>query len=146
MFKKYNVLKTVEIKFSERNDETDNEPFFEQLQNKKDSLGSAITALRHHNKDGLEKDEAIKEIQEATEQGNQLITLVGTDSEGDNLRGNNDKFQIKKSIPEPSGNLDDDALSLYNSFKSLIKDGIIKVPKVKKAVKQKLLSLIEQHC
>ena len=142
--KKYGVLKTIEIKFSERNNETDNDPFFEQLQTRKDLLGSAVTGIRHHNKDGLDKDYAVQEIREATVQGNQRVSLVGLDSEGDKLQGNNEQFQIRKSIDELSGNWDEDALNLFNSFMSLVKDDIIKVPNEKEAVTEKLSSLLER--
>lgn len=142
--KKYELLKTIEIKFAERNDENDNEPFFEQLQNRKSILDSEITSVRHHNKKGLDKKSAIQEIKEATAQGNQKVALKGTDSEGDKLNGDNEKFQIKKSIEELTGNWPKDALNLYNSFVSLVTDGIIKVQQEKKSVTENLSSFLKR--
>ena len=143
--KKYNLLKTVEIKFKDRNDEHDNDPLFDQVQQRKDLMGSEITSIRHHSKSGLEKDKAIEEIQEATAHGNQLVSLVGTDSEGDRLAGNNEEFQIKKNIDPLTGNDEEDAVNLFNSFKNLINDGIINVPATKKKVKRKLKAVVDRY-
>lgn len=143
--KKYDLLKTIEIKFSDRNDETDNDPFFEQLQNKKDAIGSQTSTLKHHNKDGLAKDEAIKEIQDAAEQGNQIINLTGIDSEGDKLRGNNEKFQLKKTVDGLTGNIAEDAPKLYASFVSLVNDGIIKVAGDTDKVTTKLQAMLGRY-
>lgn len=143
--RKYDLLKTIEIKFSDRNDETDNDPFFEQLQKRKDAIGSQTSSIKHHNKDGLEKDEAIKEIQEAAEQGNQFIQLTGIDGEGDKLKGNNEKFQLKKTIDGLTGNIEDDAPKLYASFISLVNDGIIKLPAETDKVITKLQSMVDRY-
>lgn len=138
--KKYSTLKTIQISLSDRNDETDNDPFFEQFQNKKDAIGSTNSTVTHNNRNGLDKDEAIKEIAEATAQGNQEVKLVGEDTEGDTLRGNNEEFQLRKPIANISKNPEHAAVQLFQSFSTLVKDGIVRVPNVT----QKTKSIIEQ--
>jgi len=127
---KYNVLRSIEIVFSDRNSEFDNNPFFEQLQRRKDLLGSKKSIIRHGNAEGLNKDVAIEEVADATAQGNQMVKLDGLDAEGDILKGNNEKFQLRKSINELSTKPDEAAKQLYESFINLVQAGLIKLPNI----------------
>lgn len=124
----YETLKYIEISLSDRNDENDNDPFFEQLQKRKDYLGSDKSVVQHRNSQGLDKEKAISEIGEATAQGNQKVKLNGVDSEGDVLRGNNEEFQLRKPLEGLSKTPSKAAGKLYDTFKSLIDDGLVKVP------------------
>lgn len=137
--RKYSILKSIEISLSDRNDENDNDPFFEELQKRKDAIGSTHSVVKHNNSKGLDKDEAINEIAEATEQGNQNVKLVGTDTEGDILRGNNEKFQLRKPLENLSPQPVNAANELYNSFVGLVEDGIVKIPETS----QKAKSIVE---
>ena len=143
--KKYNVLSLIEISFSDRNDESDNDPFFEELQKRKDALGSEKSIVRHKNSKGLDKEKVITEISEATAQGNQLIKLDGKDKSGDILRGNNEEFQLRKPIkglsakPKKAGN------QLYEAFSGLVKSGLVKIPKAGKETKRKLDKIMEKY-
>lgn len=128
--RKYKTLKTLEIAFGQRNDENDNDPFFDQVQQKKDEIGSTRSTLRHSNNKGLEKEVAIKEVAEATAQGNQEVRLVGEDHYGDVLRGNNEKFQLRKPIDDLGKSLPEAANDLYSSFNELVKDGTVRVPNI----------------
>jgi hypothetical protein len=47
--RKYSILKTIEISLSDRNDENDNDPFFEELQKRKDAIGSTKSVVKHNN-------------------------------------------------------------------------------------------------
>jgi hypothetical protein len=124
--KKYQILQSMEISLAERNDESDNDPFFEALQKKKDNLGSKRTTVKHINMEGLDKDEAAREVARATEQGTQRVTLKGTDSSGDLLSGNNEEFQLKKPISIISNEVPKAAQKLYESFKGLVDGGLVK--------------------
>ena len=126
--RQYDILKIVEITLADRNDETDNSAFFEQFQKRKDAIGSKKSLVKHHNTKGLKKDEAIKEIKEATFQGNQTVKLSGLDIEGDILKGNNENFQLKKPLDSLSEFPGDAAHKLFESFMGLVKEGLIKVP------------------
>tara|TARA_R110001583_G_C5671499_1_gene411261 strand:- start:19597 stop:20601 length:1005 start_codon:yes stop_codon:yes gene_type:complete len=131
----YETLKHIEISLSDRNDETDNDPFFEQLQKRKDDLGSDKSVVQHRNSKGLDKEKAIAEIREATAQGNQKVKLNGVDSDGDVLRGNNEEFQLRRPLEELSKLPSKAAEQLYETFKSLIDDGFVKVPSTSEKAK-----------
>lgn len=124
----YKLLKTIEIALSDRNDENDNDPFFDLMQKRKDDIGSTKSVLKHSNREGLNKEVAITEIAEATAQGNQTVKLVGEDKSGDTLTGNNENFQLRKSLDNLGGSLQEMATTLYATFKSLVKDGCIDLP------------------
>lgn len=126
--KKFEILKTLEIILKDRNDENDNDEFFEDLQNRKDAIKSKRTSIRHTNKNGLSKNDATKEIADATAQGNQEVRVSGVDKAGDTISGNNEKFQIRKTLSSLSKVPATAAKKLYKSFNELIADGTIQVP------------------
>lgn len=142
--RKYSILKTIEISLSDRNDENDNDPFFEALQKKKDAIGSTNTLVKHKNSKGLDKDEAISEIAEATEQGNQNVKLSGIGGEGDILRGNNENFQLRKHLEDLSPKLADAANDLYESFVGLVENGLVKIPETSQKAKAIVESLAQR--
>jgi len=133
--KKYSILKVIEISLSDRNDENDNDPFFEALQKRKDAIGSNNSIVKHSNSKGLDKNNAISEIAEATMQGNQNVKLSGVDGDGDTLRGNNQEFELKKPLHKLSLTPKNAASELYNSFLGLVEDGIIKIPETSEKAK-----------
>ncbi|MCL6272225.1 hypothetical protein M3P05_20085 [Sansalvadorimonas sp. 2012CJ34-2] len=142
--KKYDVLKSVEISLSDRNDESDNDPFFEALQKRKDAVGSKKSTIVHNNSKGLDKEEVIVEISEATEQGNQVVKLNGVDSSGDVLRGNNEEFQLRKPIDKISSSNKRAANELFETFQELIEDNLVKVPKTSRKAKRIIGSLVQR--
>lgn len=143
--KKYDILKTIDISLSDRNDENDNDEFFEALQRRKDAIGSDRSTVRHANAQGLDKTEAVKEITEATAQGNQSVKLAGVDKEGDVLRGNNEQFQLRKPLNELSNVPKTAALQLTDSFLSIVQEGLIKIPKTSVAAAAKLQAILAKH-
>lgn len=140
----YETLKYIEISLSDRNDENDNDPFFEQLQKRKDSLGSDKTVVQHRNAKGLDKERAISEVREATAQGNQKVKLNGVDSEGDVLRGNNEEFQLRKPLAGLNKTPSKAAIKLYDTFKSLVDDGLVNIPQTSQKAK-KIVSRIAER-
>lgn len=125
--RQYKTLKSVEIIFSDRNDETDTDDFFDALQKKKDSIGSNRTALIHKSKAGLDQNEAITEITESTSQGNQSVRLDGVDQAGDKLRGNNEDFQLKVPLDRISKDPAKAGIELFSKFCGLLSDGMVRV-------------------
>ncbi|MCW7551087.1 hypothetical protein NX722_00100 [Endozoicomonas gorgoniicola] len=142
--KKYDVLKSVEISLSDRNDESDNDPFFEAMQKRKDAMGSKKSTIVHSNSKGLDKAEVIVEISEATEQGNQIVKLSGVDCSGDILRGNNEEFQLRKHVEKVSNNSQKAANELFTSFQELVEDGLVKLPQTSEKAKKIIGSLVQR--
>lgn len=142
--RKYETLKYIEISLSDRNDENDNDPFFQELQKRKDSLGSDKSVVQHRNSKGLDKERAISEIEEATAQGNQKVKLNGVDSEGDVLRGNNDEFQLRTPLDGLSKKPSKAAVKLYETFNTHIDDGLVKVPATSQKTKGIIAKIVER--
>lgn len=125
--RRYETLKYMEILFPDRNDETDNDPFFEELQRRKDYLGSKRSSIEHRNSEGLDKSKVVSEIGEATVHGNQKVKLSGVDSNGDQLRGNNEEFELRKPLDDFKKTPKEAAIQLYQAFQSLIEERVIRV-------------------
>ncbi|MET0012590.1 MAG: hypothetical protein ABW088_02945 [Sedimenticola sp.] len=142
--KKYDVLKTIEISLSDRNDENDNDPFFDELQKRKDAIGSNKSVVKHNNPKGLDKDEAVSEIAEAAVQGNQSVKLSGVDSDGDILRGNNENFQLRKPLDSLSSKPATAAQQLFESFSGLVEDGLIVIPATSEKAKTIIGGLLQR--
>lgn len=142
--RKYDVLKSIEISLSDRNDENDNDPFFEQLQERKDAIRSVKAVLKHGNSQGLNQVEAIREIAEATIQGNQSVLRSGTDRDGDLLKENNEKFQLRKPIDHLSRDTRKAAGELYDTLQSIVSDGLISIPDTSRRAVDVVNSLISR--
>lgn len=142
--KKYETLKVLEIKLLDRNDENDNDAFFEELQKRKDDLKSKISVVRHSSPEGLDIQQAVDEITEATQQGNQKVTLAGIDQNGDVLRGNNEKFQVRTPIEGLKRGISAAATQLYQTFSTLVEDGTVKLPKLTERTRKIVSDLSEK--
>jgi hypothetical protein len=62
---RYKTLKDVKVSLVQTNDEVDNDDFFRQMRAQKEKIGSDKTTLQHHRKDGLDKAEAVEQLQSA---------------------------------------------------------------------------------
>jgi hypothetical protein len=138
--RQYDVLRSVSYKFADRNDEHDNEGFFEAVQRQKDEVGSKKTEVKHSNPEGLNKESVIGEVQAATEQGNQTVTLVGKDSSGTELKGDNTDFQLKTFVELVSHTPAVAARTLFRKFIQLVGDGLIGVSTPPRRATEKLSS------
>jgi hypothetical protein len=124
----YEILKQIRISLSDRNDESDLDDFFDQLQKSKDAIGSSTTELVHRSNGGLNKDEAVLQVAAATAQGNQNVTLRGIDDGGETIVGNNEKFQLKAPIENISDSPEKAGYQMYESFKALADRGLVRLP------------------
>ena len=134
----YEILSSVSYVFSDRNDEQDNEGFFRAVQKQKDDVGSKATTVKHSNSLGLDKDSVIDEVQAATAQGNQKVVMVGKDSSGTQLRGDNTDFQLKAAIEVSSHTPSRVARKMFAKFLQLVGDGLIQVGTPTKSALAKL--------
>lgn len=136
--KQYEVLSSVTYKFSDRNDEQDNEGFFRAVQKQKDEVGSTVTTIKHASQKGLEKEVVINEVKAATAQGNQQVVMTGVDSDGNTLRGDNSNFQLKATLQASGQTAGRIARKMYQKFLQLVEDGLIQVPNTPPEVAEKL--------
>lgn len=141
----YEVLNQIRISFSDRNDESDLDEFFEQLQKSKDAIGSTDTALVHRSKEGLDKDEAVQQVVAATAQGNQNVTLRGVDDGGETIVGNNERFQLKSPVENISDEPEQAGRQMYESFKALVDRELIRLPPATRKASRLVRSILERY-
>lgn len=142
---KYEILTQIRIVLSDRNDEADLDEFFNQMQRAKDSIGSVDTVLTHRATDGLDKDEAITQVTAATAQGNQSVTLRGSDEGGDTLIGNNEKFQLRTPLENLSSNPIAAADQMFEAFRDLAGRGLIQLPRVGKRTARVIATIFAEY-
>jgi hypothetical protein len=116
---RYKTLKDVKVSLVQTNDEVDNDDFFRQMRAQKDKIGSDKTTLQHHRKDGLDKAEAVEQLQSALN-GTAHIRLEGTSNDGERLVGNNDQFKIKVPLGVMGDDVKDAALGMFMVYMSMI--------------------------
>lgn len=137
----FSLLKTIEFRIVKPNSEVDGHEVFKQLREISDELNSTSTKLRASNPDGLDKDNSKKTITDATDQGNQEVTLDGLDQDGNKLKGNNDEFKISAplaTVPVMKLTL---AKKLFGIFEGLVANGTIKIGNQTKKVTDVVQSL-----
>lgn len=125
--RRYSVLKKIEMRLIEPNDEIDGKELFDDIRSYLGPLNPDTTKLEIRNSDGLDIDEAVPKIKEATETANQEVKLSGIDQDGNKLTGDNHSFKIGapiETIPPTRKGLTD---KLYSTFQSLKTSGVIKV-------------------
>lgn len=137
----FGVLTQFQVVLKNRNDEVDDNEFFEGLQKRKDKVKSATSTLTHRSSAGLDKNEVLAEAKAATEQGNQIVNLVGTDPTGAKLWGNNERFQLKHTIANLGDTVPKAAEQMFNVFRRLVANRAVKLPILDDATKQKIEEL-----
>lgn len=142
---RYKTLSQVRITFSATNDENPMGSFFAQLKKAKEDVGSDSSSLTHSSRSGLDKEEAIDQIAEATEQGINKVQLSGIDEAGDRLLGNNVDFRLKKTLDKVSADPVKAAGTLLKAFNGLLKDGIIKVEATTAKTVARIEEIFDEH-
>ncbi|MEK7952798.1 hypothetical protein [Luteolibacter soli] len=143
--KKFARLKSITTTLKKTNSEFDNDGLFDQVRTSQDLLKSTKTTLRYENKEGLNKDEATKQVAALAKQGNHDLQLNGVDFGGSEMKGDEDSLKLKHSIPELSEDLESAALELYGAFKRLKKTASIIVPDVIDKVKEKVRMIKDSY-
>jgi len=142
----FSVLNTVVIEFLVPNAELDNNPIFSGIRRQQTDLGSKSTKLSHNNssENGLNKEEALKQLTPAAEQANSRIQLVGKDGQGDKLRGNEEEFRVSVPMPEVDGNILKAAKAMDRSLQSLVQAKTIAFAKLSKRVRQEATKVVRR--
>lgn len=122
----YGLLRSITIKFNRTNDEQSHYGFFEQIESNRDYFHSESTALVHQNTAGFKIPTAISFLTPIAEQGNQEISLDGIDKNGNRMRGNNFKFNLKASVQGLAHSMSEKASQLFATFESYRQSGILK--------------------
>ena len=123
---RYKTLKDVRVSLVQTNDEVDNEDFFRQMRIQKNKIGSEKTTLVHHQKDGLNKAEAVEQLQSALN-GTAEIRLEGISNEGEKLVGNNEQFKIRVPLGEIGDDVKEAAAGMFTMYMAMIESKRIAV-------------------
>lgn len=139
--RRYGVLKKIEFKVVQPNDEIDAGEMFNEIREFLGPMQPTDTKLIASRSEGFDLDEALPRIKDASETANQEIKLSGKDTEGNDLKGDNHEFKVGAPIeplPVTRQTLTD---KLFSTFKELIANGTIKTGNFADDVAQKIINL-----
>lgn len=125
--RRYGVLKKIEFRLIEPNDEIDGHELFNEIRAYLNPLSPDTTKLEVKSSDGLDIDEAVPRIKDATATANQEVKLTGLDHDGNNLAGDNHTFKVGapiETVPPTRKGLTE---KLFKTYESLKDSGTIKV-------------------
>lgn len=141
----FEVLSEIRVRLIDPNGELDNDELFDDLQQSKELLGAKTTEVVHRNPKGMSKKNAVSQLTAAVQRGNTEVTISGKDARGDKLSGNNELFKLSVSVKELPSTIRGAAEKLYESFKSVVSDGILAVGKPSKDPAAKIAKLLQQR-
>jgi hypothetical protein len=121
---RFSVLRELDFKVLKPNQEVQAARVFEGLQELRRNIDSTQTTLTHSNRSGLDKAEAIKQIELAAGAGNEQVVLHGKDADGNKLKGTTDDIRLELAIAIP----DDDqskAEALALKYEELVANGTL---------------------
>jgi len=121
---RFESLNTLKFEIAPTNSELDNSEFFKMARESKNKVASKKTVIQHHNPDGLNKIECVSTV-EAAKQGNVRISMKGTDSNGDELKGNNENFSVRATLDEPREEYDALAIDAYEKYEELVESKVV---------------------
>jgi hypothetical protein len=143
---KYKKLKSIEVKIYSTNSSSNNNQFFDDMKKEKTQVGSSITTLRHENKsNGLNKDEAIIQLEGVVGQANSHIKLYGEDKDGNTISGSNDDIKIKVPLDKVPSSVDEAAIIMADKYKKTIKDGLLSEANILDPVEDTVRVLLDRH-
>lgn len=126
----FDRLQRVDLIIHRKNDEPTAASLIKNAEAYTALLKGEQTRITTTDKDGLDKDGAVKALAGATDGANETIRLTGTDRHGDRLSGENDDFSVTTMIEHLAGSVKEKASSLYAKFQELVGRGEIKRPEV----------------
>lgn len=143
--RRYGMLKQIDFRLVRPNDDIDAGELFGEIRQLSENLNANRTKVTAANSDdGLDLDNAIETITEATASGNQDVTLNGVDHDGNKLSGNNHNFQVSAPIEDVPAGKQALAASLYNALLGLVASGTLQLPQQQPEQAAKMQDLIDR--
>jgi hypothetical protein len=142
---RFSIINKLTVKLLKTNkDEIDNDDFWESIEKKKeeingDSVKVEISSATH----SLNKEVVRGEAIHAGAYANSDISILGYDSQGDSLRGDNNDFSLKSEIESLSRNVEAAAKQMFDKFTHMIQSNIISIPPAPPSVSDAVRSLID---
>ena len=122
---RFGKLNHLEFAILDTNQEYQMLDTFRALRQLKSSIHSKSTRLIHDDSVGLDKDNALEQINAAAASGNQKVVLSGKSPEGADIRGDNEQFRLSvhpESLPE---NEAERAIDLVELYQNNVESGIL---------------------
>ncbi len=146
--KSMKLIKKFSLTLVKPNDEADMNPFFKEWRGVNGKLNqpkSKIDFSPSGKKKTLPHEEVADLSKEAVKDGNIILNLNGTDMKDDKLNGTEEDFKLTKPITEINEAPTMLVKEVYESFLSLVSDGIVTAPRITslKAVKDKLQFIMD---
>lgn len=126
--RRFEKLKKINFRVVKPNDDIHAGEILGQVRQLSDELGSTNTKVTASSRDGLDIDAAIEAVTEATDSGNQDVSVSGIDTNGNKLSGNNEQFRLSveiENVPLKKASL---VRRLVDKFVQLRSDGTINAP------------------
>jgi hypothetical protein len=123
----YKIFQTLEIKLIDTNSEFHTNNFFEQARESKKALDAVQASIKFANNEGLNKKEALLQIESAGKTGNSLILTTGTSEDGAKIHSKNTELSYRIPLPDLSTSIAENAKRSIKIFKDLVTKKILKV-------------------
>jgi hypothetical protein len=121
---RFSILRELDFKVLKPNQEVQAAEVFEGLQELRRRVDSTRTTLIHSNPAGLDKSEAVRQIDFAASAGNEHVSLQGKDVDGNTLKGTSQDIRLELVMTIP----DDDrakAEVLATKYEELVENNIL---------------------
>lgn len=140
--KRFSVLKKIEFRLVNPNDEIVGEELFEDIREYLSPLNPDNTKIETKNAKGLNTEHALSRIQAATSTANQEVKLTGKDHDGNDLKGDNHEFQIGAPVDTVPPTRSGLTKKLFGIFEGLRTSGTITIGEQPSTVMQKIRDLL----
>ena len=123
------LLTYVKIELLTPNDENHSDPFFAELNEKKEAVNSDKTSLIHDNKLGLIKEQVAAQLSSAATQGNSEISIRGRDEAGDEIKRDASHYKTRAPLADTdqagiSDSSENIFRRMFDAFQRFVSQGI----------------------
>lgn len=141
--KRFKLLTAAKFTILSTNNENDNESFLiDEARRIKDEIDSKKTVIAHQNNQGLKRDKLLPQLK-AARQGNTQIQLDGFDNNGNELKGDNQNFNVRHPLPTLPESMNSACRVLFAQMKQISLDGVVKLQSVSSDIKTRLTQFIQ---
>lgn len=136
-------IEKVTIKLLQTNkEEIDNDDFWSDLGRRREEMNSKAAKVEFSNtKEGLDSKKVYEQASAASGLGNSEVNFKGYDRQGDTIKGSNEDFKLTVELDEISKNAKKAAFQKYATFKHLVNENVIKLPKLEGGVVAKIINI-----
>lgn len=127
--KSFDLIKKIHVRLVKSNHEIESRPFFDMLRKQKAQLKAERSVITQSSAEGLDPAASNEYVSSATAQANAKVEIIGTDDDGDELKGDNNEFSIKTSLARVPKKLHAISKRLMGEFLKQVDADRIKLPK-----------------